>query len=75
MEINMQPAGRASCTAGGFLLTDAGWKSTKGAIPAGFQLPQFDDSAWPSVIAEEEYAAGPTWGTLTISAVSPPVTI
>ncbi|KAJ7306837.1 hypothetical protein DFH08DRAFT_975866 [Mycena albidolilacea] len=50
-------------------------KSTKGTIPTGFEQPGFDDSAWPVVVAEETYAAGPTWGTLTIAAVSPPVTI
>ncbi|KAF7360015.1 hypothetical protein MVEN_00729100 [Mycena venus] len=75
MEINMVPSGRASCTAGAFLLTDAGWKSTKGAIPTGFEQPGFDDSAWPAVVAEETYAAGPNWGALTIQAVSPPVTV
>ncbi|KAJ6529777.1 hypothetical protein B0H19DRAFT_1384886 [Mycena capillaripes] len=75
MEINMVPSGRASCTAGAFLLTDAGWKSTKGTIPTGFEQPGSDDSAWPVVVAEETYAAGPTWGTVTIAAVSPPVTI
>ncbi|KAJ7826311.1 hypothetical protein B0H14DRAFT_3722684 [Mycena olivaceomarginata] len=37
MEINMQPAGRTSCTAGAFVLTDAQWKSPKGAIPAAFE--------------------------------------
>ncbi|KAJ6529742.1 hypothetical protein B0H19DRAFT_968102 [Mycena capillaripes] len=75
MEINMVPSGRASCTAGAFVLTDAGWTSVKGAIPSGFEQPGFDDSAWPAVVAEEAYAAGPTWGTLTITADSPPVTI
>ncbi|KAJ6529808.1 hypothetical protein B0H19DRAFT_1242776 [Mycena capillaripes] len=75
MEINMVPAGRASCTAGAFVLTDAGWKSVKGTIPSGFEQPGFDDSAWPAVVAEEVYAAGPTWGTLSITADSPPVTV
>ncbi|KAJ7791366.1 hypothetical protein B0H14DRAFT_2625095 [Mycena olivaceomarginata] len=75
VEINMVPSGRASCTAGALLLTDAEWKSTKGTIPTGFEQPGFDDSAWPVVVAEETYVAGPTWGTLTIAAVSPPVTI
>ncbi|KAJ7854191.1 hypothetical protein B0H14DRAFT_3449792 [Mycena olivaceomarginata] len=75
MEINMVPSGRTGCTAGAFVLTDAGWKSTKGAIPSDFQLPGFDDSTWPAAAAEEVYAAGPTWGTLTIAAVSPPVVI
>jgi hypothetical protein len=49
MEINMQPTGRTSCTAGAFVLTDTRWKSIKGAIPTGFQLPGFDDAAWPIV--------------------------
>ncbi|KAJ6527656.1 hypothetical protein B0H19DRAFT_1083751 [Mycena capillaripes] len=50
MELNMVPSGRANCTAGAFLLMDAGWKSTKGAIPAGFEQPGFDDSSWPAVM-------------------------
>ncbi|KAJ7789428.1 hypothetical protein B0H14DRAFT_3162077 [Mycena olivaceomarginata] len=75
MEINMKPAGRTSCTAGAFVLTDAQWKSPKGAIPVAFEQPGFDDSAWPVVVAEEVYGAGPTWGTLAISAVSPTITI
>ncbi|KAJ6483651.1 hypothetical protein DFH09DRAFT_404881 [Mycena vulgaris] len=74
MEVNMQPSGRATCTAGGFLLTDAGWTSTKGAIPAGWEQPGFDDSAWPVVVAEETYP-GAKWGTVTIAAPSPAVTV
>ncbi|KAJ7695314.1 hypothetical protein B0H14DRAFT_2611071 [Mycena olivaceomarginata] len=80
MEINMQPTGRTNCTAGAYVLTDARltaeqWKSPKGAIPDGFERPGFDDSAWPVVVSEEVYAVGPTWGTVTISPLSTPVTI
>ncbi|KAJ7459291.1 hypothetical protein FB451DRAFT_1272442 [Mycena latifolia] len=80
MEINMQPTGRTNCTAGAYVLTDARlaaevWKSPKGAIPAGFEQPGFDDSAWPIVVSEEVYSVGPTWGTVTISTVSTPVII
>ncbi|KAJ7044267.1 hypothetical protein C8F04DRAFT_1228650 [Mycena alexandri] len=70
MEVNMVPSGRTSCTAGAFLLTDALWKSTKGAIPDGFEQPGFDDSAWPVVVAEATYPAAP-WDTLTIVTVAP----
>ncbi|KAJ7848387.1 hypothetical protein B0H14DRAFT_2445985 [Mycena olivaceomarginata] len=75
MEINMQPSGRTNCTAGSFVLSDVLWKSAKGAIPTGFEQPGFDDSAWPAVVAEEIYGAGPTWGAVTIAAPSPPVTV
>ncbi|KAJ7482669.1 hypothetical protein FB451DRAFT_1170531 [Mycena latifolia] len=37
MEVNMMSARRADCTAGSFLAKDIGWKSTKGAIPTGFE--------------------------------------
>lgn len=74
MEVNMVPSGRTNCTAGAFVLTDAGWKSTKGAIPAGFEQPGFEDSAWPAVVAEETYP-GTKWGTITVAAPSPPVTV
>ncbi|KAJ7142030.1 hypothetical protein C8R43DRAFT_1071285 [Mycena crocata] len=74
VEINMQPSGRANCTAGSFVMSDAVWKSTKGAIPAGFEQPGFDDSAWPPVVAEATYPAKP-WGAITIAAPSAPVTI
>jgi hypothetical protein len=72
MEINMVEAGRANCTAGLFLGTDVSWKSTKGAIPAGWQLPGFDDSAWPAVVSEAVYPAT-RWGTVTVGAALPPV--
>ncbi|KAJ7815307.1 hypothetical protein B0H14DRAFT_3859123 [Mycena olivaceomarginata] len=74
MEVNMVPSGRANCTAGAFLLSDAGWVSTKGAIPTGFEQPGFDDSAWPAVVAEANYPAAP-WGTNTIAAPSAPVNV
>ncbi|KAF7361154.1 hypothetical protein MSAN_01147200 [Mycena sanguinolenta] len=74
MELNMVPSGRVNCTAGTFVLSDAGWKSIKTAIPSGWQQPGFDDSAWPAVVAEAEYSAAP-WGTITIAAPSPPVTV
>jgi hypothetical protein len=63
MEVKMVPTGRT----GAFALTDVGWKSTKGAIPAGFEQPGFDDSAWPAVVVEATYPAAP-WGALTIAA-------
>jgi hypothetical protein len=71
MELNMVPSGRANCTAGAFLLTDAGWKSTKGAIPAGFEQPGFDDSSWPAVVAEATYPNAP-WGAITVPTASAP---
>ncbi|KAJ7262730.1 hypothetical protein B0H12DRAFT_1217511 [Mycena haematopus] len=74
MEINMVPSGRVNCTAGAFILSDAGWKSTKSAIPTGWEQPGFDDSAWPAAVAEAYYPAAP-WDTVTIAAPSPPVTV
>ncbi|KAJ7243896.1 hypothetical protein B0H12DRAFT_1129912 [Mycena haematopus] len=74
MEINMVPSGRVNCTAGAFILSDAGWKSTKSAIPTGWEQPGFDDSAWPAAVAEATYPAAP-WNTVTIAAPSPPVTV
>ncbi|KAJ7728024.1 hypothetical protein B0H14DRAFT_3518710 [Mycena olivaceomarginata] len=65
MEVNMVPTGRT----GAFALTDVGWKSRKGAIPAGFEQPGFDDSAWPAVVVEATYPAAP-WGALTTAAPS-----
>ncbi|KAJ7764357.1 hypothetical protein B0H16DRAFT_1799871 [Mycena metata] len=59
MEVNMVPTGRTNCTAGGLLLTDAGWKSTKGSIPIRFEQPGFDDSAWPAVVQQVSYPAAP----------------
>ncbi|KAJ7748926.1 hypothetical protein B0H16DRAFT_1847937 [Mycena metata] len=70
MEVNMVPSGRTSCTAGTFSLSNVGWKSTKSAIPAGFEQPEFDDSAWPVVAVEAVYPAAP-WGTVTIATVAP----
>lgn len=72
VEINMAVTGRANCTAGALLQTDVTWKSTKGAIPAGWELPGFDDSAWPPVVGEGTYGVAP-WDTLTIAAPSAPV--
>ncbi|KAJ7501930.1 hypothetical protein B0H11DRAFT_1991620 [Mycena galericulata] len=74
MEVNMQPSGRTNCTAGSFVLTDNVWKSTKGAIPAGWEQPGFDDSAWPAVVSEGAYGVAP-WDTVTISAPSAPVNV
>ncbi|KAF7340561.1 hypothetical protein MSAN_02127600 [Mycena sanguinolenta] len=74
MEVNMVPSGRANCTAGSFLLTDNGWLSTKAAIPAGWEQPGFDDSAWPPVVSEGAYPVAP-WGTNTIAPPSAPVNV
>ncbi|KAJ7466899.1 hypothetical protein FB451DRAFT_1259459 [Mycena latifolia] len=72
MEVNMVAAGRANCTAGVFVQSDRSWKSTTGAIPAGWQLPGFNDSAWPAAVAEAVYPAT-KWGTVSVAAASPPV--
>ncbi|KAF7349060.1 hypothetical protein MVEN_01427800 [Mycena venus] len=74
VEINMVPTGRTNCTAGSVLVSGPLWKSTKGAIPTGFEQPEFDDSAWPAVVSQEIYG-GTIWGDITIAAPSPPVTI
>ncbi|KAJ7077527.1 hypothetical protein B0H15DRAFT_955031 [Mycena belliarum] len=74
MEVNMQPSGRTDCTAGAFLLSQSDWKSTRGAIPTGFEQPGFDDSAWPEAVGEEDYG-GSIWGTIQIAAPAAPITI
>ncbi|KAJ6523297.1 hypothetical protein B0H19DRAFT_1244218 [Mycena capillaripes] len=74
MEVNMAPSGRAGCTAGSYVFTDNTWKSTSGAIPTGWEQPGFNDTAWGAVIAEETYP-GTKFGTLTIAAASPAVTV
>ncbi|KAJ7243887.1 hypothetical protein B0H12DRAFT_1236247 [Mycena haematopus] len=74
MELNMVPSGRVSCTAGTFILSYEGWKSTKDVIPTGWEQPGFDDSTWPAVAAEATYPGAP-WGTVTVAAPSPPVTV
>ncbi|KAJ7510828.1 hypothetical protein B0H11DRAFT_2402303 [Mycena galericulata] len=73
--LNMAPSGRSNCTAGLFYTaTAAPWKSTTGAIPAGWQLPGFNDSAWPEAVLEGTWPMAP-WGTPSLVAVSPPVDV
>jgi len=74
MEVNMVPTGRVGCTAGAYALSDDTWKSTTGAIPTGWEQPGFDDSAWAAAVAEETYP-GTKFGTLTIAAAAPAVTV
>ncbi|KAJ7358113.1 hypothetical protein DFH08DRAFT_770090 [Mycena albidolilacea] len=74
-EISMLPTGRASCTAGSYVKSNAvTWRSTTGAIPAGFEQRNFDDSAWPLVVGKELYG-GKVYGTISVAGPSPPVTI
>lgn len=73
IEINMAAAGRVNCSAGALVISNASWKSPKGAIPTGWELPGFDDSAWPAVKVESAYTGSP-WGPVTFAAPSPPVT-
>lgn len=40
--------------------TDAAWKASK-VIPAGFEEPDFDDSAWAPAAVQAVYGTGP-WG-------------
>jgi hypothetical protein len=75
MQVNMVPSGRTNCTAGSYLLTDSGWKSTKDAIPAGFEQLGFDDSTWPAVAQQGAYPDTAPWNTITIAAPSVPITI
>ncbi|KAF7366062.1 hypothetical protein MVEN_00482400 [Mycena venus] len=74
-EINMKPAGRANCTAGVFVVGNTAWVSTTGTIPAGWQAPTFDDSAWPPVTTEATYPDPNAWGTISLDAPSPPVDV
>ncbi|KAJ7641634.1 hypothetical protein FB45DRAFT_360293 [Roridomyces roridus] len=74
MEVNMLPVGRVGCIGGAFALTDVTWKSTTGSIPAGWEQPGFNDTAWSAVFVEANYGT-PKFGNLTIAAVSPTVTV
>ncbi|KAJ7233708.1 hypothetical protein B0H12DRAFT_1239239 [Mycena haematopus] len=74
MELNMQPGGRTSCTAGSISSSDSSWRSTLDAIPTGFEQPGFDDSTWPAVAMQGAYGVAP-WDTVTIAAASAPITI
>ncbi|KAF8208158.1 hypothetical protein K438DRAFT_1961673 [Mycena galopus ATCC 62051] len=73
-QISMTPTGRTNCAAGAFVVSNGQWTSTTGAIPAGFEQPAFDDSAWPAVVNQEIYG-GSVWGTITVAAPSAPVTV
>ncbi|KAJ7459609.1 hypothetical protein B0H11DRAFT_2059237 [Mycena galericulata] len=73
-EVNMQPSGRANCTAGSIFSSDGAWKSTLDEIPTGFKQPGYDDSTWPAVTQEGAYGIQP-WDTITIAAASAPITI
>ncbi|KAJ6609084.1 hypothetical protein B0H10DRAFT_510549 [Mycena sp. CBHHK59/15] len=55
-EIKMSLTGRANCTAGALVQTDTRWVSTKGVITDGWQLSDFDGSAWPESVSEVGYA-------------------
>ncbi|KAJ6616633.1 hypothetical protein B0H10DRAFT_2190402 [Mycena sp. CBHHK59/15] len=71
MNVNMASTGRTNCSAGALIHLDTTWKSTKGTIPAGFELPGFDDSVWSAVAAEATYPN--RWGTIAIGAPSAPI--
>ncbi|KAJ6474158.1 hypothetical protein C8R45DRAFT_834943, partial [Mycena sanguinolenta] len=73
MEVNMAVSGRNNCTAGIYGITDSYWVSTLDGIPAGWQLPGFDDSTWPIVTGEGFYPTATPWKTVTIAAASTPV--
>ncbi|KAJ7459616.1 hypothetical protein B0H11DRAFT_2059271, partial [Mycena galericulata] len=75
-QVNMQPSGRANCTAGSIFSSDLSWKSTLDEIPTGFKQPGYDDSTWPAVALEGAYGIQPSaWGSVTIAAASAPITI
>ncbi|KAJ6493896.1 hypothetical protein C8R47DRAFT_1043631 [Mycena vitilis] len=73
-EVNMVPTGRDGCVAGAYVLSNGLWKSTSGAIPAGWEQPGFNDTAWGAAAAQEPYP-GTKFGTLTVAAASPIVTV
>ncbi|KAJ7221737.1 lectin [Mycena pura] len=68
IEIN---TAECNCTSGAFITTDAGWKSNTG-VPAGFELPGFDDSSWSAATVEGPYGMAP-WGNVTATPSSSPV--
>ncbi|KAJ7611619.1 lectin [Roridomyces roridus] len=60
-----------NCTAGVIRVTDGlgHWKSNTGT-PAGFELPGYDDSAWPVATDEAPLGAAP-WGTIAVGGPGP----
>lgn len=52
----------------GTFITDTTWNTLVATPPAGFEQPQFDDSAWPAVVNEGRYGVSP-WGNTVV----PPV--
>jgi len=52
-------------------VTDSTWKFST-SIPAGFELPGFDDSAWGNAVNEGKFGVGPWTANLNIpTTVSP----
>lgn len=47
------------------IVTDTTWKTFVGPVPAGFQNPSFDDSAWTASVAQGADGVAP-WGLTTI---------
>ncbi|KAJ6620268.1 hypothetical protein B0H10DRAFT_2432905 [Mycena sp. CBHHK59/15] len=69
--IEINSAADCNCTAGAFLITDGSWKYNTGT-PAGFQLPGYDDSAWPNAFGEGAEGVAP-WGTTTVVSAPGPI--
>ncbi|KAG6845077.1 hypothetical protein H0H87_000981 [Tephrocybe sp. NHM501043] len=53
-----------------YFVTDESWKFNLGT-PAGFIAPNYDDSAWPTVVTEGGYGAQP-WGPTTVPTTNSP---
>ncbi|MEA5365386.1 family 78 glycoside hydrolase catalytic domain [Amycolatopsis sp., V23-08] len=51
------------------IVTDAAWKASD-TDTAGWQQPDFDDSAWPAALVAAAYGSGP-WGN-SVTATTPP---
>ncbi|KAJ7632111.1 lectin [Roridomyces roridus] len=58
-----------NCTSGALLITDGTWKSNTGT-PAGFELPGYDDSAWPAATIEAHFGVAP-WGDVPVGGPGP----
>jgi alpha-L-rhamnosidase len=51
------------------LVTDGSWKAAQ-SVPAGWEQPGFDDSAWPAAKDAAAYGSGP-WGTQVAQPLPP----
>ncbi|KAF5381885.1 hypothetical protein D9757_007551 [Collybiopsis confluens] len=51
------------CNSTTYVVTYNSWKAFPGPVPSGFELPGFDDSAWPQATMEGQNGV-PPWNTI-----------